>query len=112
MLIPQLADMSAFVFYSTALGIGMIVGAKLGADFACSVDGVLLRRFFGAILVFPLVHLMNLGQSLLDPLGTSILLSTLGDVIIWLVVVSCGGIVWIIWRMKEKEERIIEAKDS
>lgn len=97
-IIPQTASFFLFLFYSTALGIGLVIGAIIGTDYACKVDGVLLKRFFGVILVFPLIHLMNLGQLWLDPLGTNLLNCTIGDILIWMFVVLPFVAVWIYWR--------------
>ena len=96
-IIPQIDSISLFIFYSAALGIGKIIGGKFGANFACKVDGVLLRRLFGAILVFPLVHLMYLGQLWLDPLGTNLLICTIGDIILWMLIVTPCVFIWIYW---------------
>ena len=102
-IIPQVSDFSLFIFYGAALGLGKIVGGKYGARFACNVDGVLLRRLFGAILVFPLVHLMYLGQLWLDPLGTNLLICTIGDVLIWMIVVLPCILVWVYWRKNRQD---------
>ena len=102
-IIPQVVDFSLFLFYSAALGIGKIVGGKFGANFACNVDGVLLRRLFGAILVFPLVHLLSLGQLLLDPLGTNLLICTIGDILIWMIVVLPCILEWIYWHKNRQD---------
>lgn len=96
-IIPQIDNDSLFLFYGAALGIGKIIGGKFGADFACKVDGVLLRRLFGAILVFPLIHLTYLGQLWLDPLGTNLLICTIGDIILWILIVVPCVIVWVYW---------------
>ncbi len=103
--IPQIANIPLFLFYSSAIGVGAIFGGKIGADYACKVDGVVLKRFFGAILVFPLVHLMYLGQMWLDPLGTNMLISTIGDIVIWMLVVIPCVFVWIyLSRNKRNQE--------
>ncbi|OLS22163.1 MAG: hypothetical protein ThorAB25_25940 [Candidatus Thorarchaeota archaeon AB_25] len=79
-------------YYAIALGVGMLVGAQFGSRFATRVDSVQLKRIFGVILVFPLVRMMRLGQMWLDPLGTSVLMSTIGDIVIWLIVVVPIGL--------------------
>ncbi|MGY5873090.1 MAG: sulfite exporter TauE/SafE family protein [Candidatus Thorarchaeota archaeon] len=118
MVIPQTSNIPLFLFYSSALGIGAILGGKIGADYACEIDGVILKRFFGAILVFPLVHLMNLGQMWFDPLGTNILISTAGDILIWILVVISCILVWIYWRRNKQnlaqslDVEITESKGS
>ncbi|TFG31851.1 sulfite exporter TauE/SafE family protein, partial [Candidatus Thorarchaeota archaeon] len=96
-IIPQIGDLSVFLFYTSALAIGKIFGGKIGAGYACKVDGVLLRRLFGAILVFPLVHLMDIGRLWLNPPGTNLLLCTIGDIILWILIVLPCAIVWIYW---------------
>jgi uncharacterized membrane protein YfcA len=93
-LIPQMANTSLFLFYSFALGIGSVFGSKIGADYACTIDGVRLKRFFGAILIFPLVHLMRLGQRWLDPHEVNIIVATLGDLLIWLFIVIPAIVIW------------------
>jgi hypothetical protein len=100
-LIPQAESISLFIFYSAALGIGKIIGGKFGANFACKVDGVLLRRLFGVILVFPLIRLMNLGQVWLSPSGTNPLLCTIGDIILWICFVLPCAICWVYWSKNE-----------
>jgi uncharacterized protein len=118
-IIPQINNISLFIFYGSALGIGKIFGGKFGANFACKVDGVLLKRLFGVILVFPLVHLMYLGQLWLDPTGTNFLLSTIGDIALWILFVLPCTIVWVYWSRNNKvmqqqshDAIIIETKGS
>ncbi len=79
-------------FYALALGIGMIIGAQIGPKLACRVNAVQLKQVFGLILVFPLVKMMYLGQMLLDPLDESFVMATIGDIIIWLVIVVPIGL--------------------
>jgi len=78
-------------YYAVSLGVGMLVGAQVGSRLACKVNSVQLKRVFGVILVFPLVKMMMLGQIWLDPTDTSVLMSTLGDIIIWLIIVVPVG---------------------
>ncbi|MHA1960642.1 MAG: sulfite exporter TauE/SafE family protein [Candidatus Thorarchaeota archaeon] len=78
--------------FGIALGIGMLVGAQFGARLATKVNAAQLKRIFGLILVFPLVKMMKLGQFWLDPAGVDFLLATIGDVIIWALVVVPIGI--------------------
>ncbi|MGY5880347.1 MAG: sulfite exporter TauE/SafE family protein [Candidatus Thorarchaeota archaeon] len=113
-IIPQIGNVSLFLFYSAALGIGLVIGGRFGAKKACSVDGVFLRRLFGAILVFPLVHMMYLGQLWLNPSGTSLLTCTIGDILIWIFVVLPCVIVWIYWRRNRQpqDEVTVETKGS
>lgn len=99
-LITQTGDLSSFLFYSLAIGAGMIIGSQIGPKYACRIDGVLLRRVFGAILVFPLVHMMNIGRFLLDPSGRDYLLGILGDILVWFLVIVSYGFVWLYWFFK------------
>ena len=100
-IIPQTADISSFIFFSTALGVGLVIGSIVGSDYACKVDGVILKRFFGAILVYPLIHLMHLGQLWLDPLGANSLISISGNIIIWVLIILLCAIVWVHWQKKK-----------
>ncbi|MGV9169226.1 MAG: sulfite exporter TauE/SafE family protein [Promethearchaeia archaeon] len=79
-------------FFAIALGIGMMVGAQIGPRIACEVDAVGLKRVFGLVLVFPLVKMMKLGQMWLDPADQSIMIATIGDIIIWLFIVVPIGL--------------------
>jgi len=79
-------------YYAVSLGVGMLVGAQVGSRLACKVNSVQLKRVFGVILVFPLVKMMMLGQIWLDPTDTSVLMSTLGDILIWLIIVVPVGL--------------------
>ena len=79
-------------YYAVSLGAGMLLGAQVGSKLASRVDSVQLKQVFGLILVFPLVKMMKLGQIWLDPLDVSILISTIGDVIIWLAIVIPIGL--------------------
>ncbi len=79
-------------FFAITLGIGMVVGAQIGPKLARKVNPVQLKQIFGIILVFPLVKMMKLGQFLLDPLGQNLVLSTIGDIIIWLAIVVPIGL--------------------
>jgi uncharacterized membrane protein YfcA len=88
-------------YYAIALGVGMLVGAQFGSKFATKVDSVQLKRIFGVILVFPLVRMMRLGQMWLDPLGTSVLMSTIGDIVIWLIIVVPIGL-FSLYKIRKK----------
>ncbi|MFW9964289.1 MAG: sulfite exporter TauE/SafE family protein [Candidatus Sifarchaeia archaeon] len=79
-------------YFAISLGLGMLIGAQLGARLACKVNSVQLKRVFGLILVFPLVKMMKLGQIWLDPMDTSVLVSTVGDILIWLFIVIPIGL--------------------
>ncbi len=102
-LMPEVFNTYLFLFYSSALGIGFVFGSKIGVDYACSIDSIRLKRFFGGILVFPLVHLMKLGQIWLDPQGVDVLVATLGDLLIWSFIILASGIIWMRWRGQEKD---------
>jgi hypothetical protein len=80
-------------YYAVSLGMGMLLGAQVGSKLASRVDSVQLKQVFGLILVFPLVKMMRLGQMWLDPLDVSIIMSTIGDAIIWLVIVIPIGLI-------------------
>ncbi len=95
-------------FLAIALGIGMIVGAQIGARLACKVNAVELKRIFGLVLVFPLVKMMKLGQIWLDPLDTNFLLATIGDIIIWLAIVIPVGIIRFVLMNREQNGLIAE----
>ncbi|MHA1136336.1 MAG: sulfite exporter TauE/SafE family protein [Candidatus Thorarchaeota archaeon] len=78
--------------FALALGIGMLIGGQIGARFACKVNAVQLKQIFGLIIILPLISMMKLGQIWLDPNGTRGILSTTGDVIIWLAIVVPIGL--------------------
>ncbi|MFX0107712.1 MAG: sulfite exporter TauE/SafE family protein [Candidatus Hodarchaeota archaeon] len=92
LILPQYGDLPTFLFYSLALGAGMVIGGLIGPRYASKIHAEQLMRFFGVILVFPLVKMMKLGQLWLDPLDQSFLMATIGDVIIWLVIVLPIGL--------------------
>jgi hypothetical protein len=79
-------------FFAISLGVGMLIGGQIGSRLACRVNAVQLKRIFGLVLVLPLVKMMSLGQMWLDPLNTSFLTATIGDIIIWLLIVVPIGI--------------------
>ncbi len=80
------------LYFALALGMGMLVGGQIGSRLACRVNAVQLKQIFGLILVLPLITMMKLGQMWLDPNGSRGLLSTLGDVVIWLAIVLPVGL--------------------
>jgi uncharacterized membrane protein YfcA len=80
------------LYFAIALGIGMLVGGQIGARLACRVNSVQLKRIFGLIIILPLISMMRLGQLWLDPSGSRGVLSTMGDIIIWLAIVIPIGI--------------------
>jgi hypothetical protein len=93
-------------YYAVSLGVGMLLGAQIGSRLACRVDSVQLKQVFGLILVFPLVKMMKLGQMWIDPLDVSILMSTIGDIIIWLVIVIPIGLLRFYQLRKQKTSSV------
>ena len=83
---------SVNLYFALALGLGMLVGGQIGARLACRVNAVQLKRIFGLIIILPLISMMKIGQMWLDPLGTRGILSTTGDVIVWLAIVVPIGL--------------------
>jgi uncharacterized membrane protein YfcA len=90
--LPYYGDLPTFLYYSLAMGLGIILGGQLGPRYACRIDAVQLKRIFGVILVFPLVKMMGLGRLWLDPLGLSFLLEIVGDFVICLLIVVPIGV--------------------
>lgn len=99
-------------YYAISLGAGMVLGAQIGSRLAVRVNSVQLKRVFGLILVFPLVKMMRLGQMWLDPLDTSILISTVGDIIIWLLVVIPIGLLRLYQIRKHAKTGVRQEKPS
>jgi uncharacterized membrane protein YfcA len=97
-------------YYAIALGVGMLVGAQFGSRFATKVNAVQLKRIFGVILVYPLVRMMKLGELWLDPLGTNVLASTIGDIIIWLLIVVPIG-VFRLYQIRKQSTTKSESKE-
>jgi uncharacterized membrane protein YfcA len=93
-------------YYAVSLGVGMLFGAQIGSRLACKVNSVQLKRVFGLILVFPLVKMMKLGQMWLDPTGTSVLMSTIGDIIIWLIIVIPIGL-FRLYQLRKRPETLV-----
>jgi uncharacterized membrane protein YfcA len=79
--------------YALALGAGMVVGAQIGPPLAARVNAVQLKRVFGLVLVFPLIKMMRLGSLWLDPGNQYSLISTIGDIILWLAIVIPIGLI-------------------
>ena len=100
------------LFYSLALGVGMIFGGQIGSRFASKVDAVRLKHIFGLVLVFPLVKMVRLGQLWLDPSGTNFLLATLGDVLIWLAIVIPIGLLKLYISREKPEESYLEEEPN
>lgn len=101
MVLAQTESMTIFLFYGLTMGLGMIVGGAIGPKYASRVDGVWLQRFFGFLLIFPLVKMMTLGHSWLNPGGSNYILATFGDAIIWLLI---GVPVWILSSSRKGSE--------
>ena len=97
-------------YYAVSLGAGMLVGAQGGSRLACKVNSVQLKRVFGIILVFPLVKMMMLGQMWLDPTDKSVLMSTLGDIIIWLIIVVPIGL-FRLYQIRKQPSRITDPEE-
>ena len=97
-------------YYAISLGVGMVLGAQLGSRIAPRVNSVQLKRVFGIILVFPLIKMMRLGRMWLDPMGTDILTSTIGDIIIWLIIVIPIGL-FRLYQIRKQATGEVEAMD-
>lgn len=92
------------IYYSLALGIGMVIGAQIGPKLACRVNAIQLKQIFGLVLVYPLVRMVNAGRLIFDPSGTDIIASTLGDIIIWLTIIVPIGFLRLYQKRKHPEE--------
>jgi len=79
-------------YFALAIGLGMLMGGQIGSKVACRVNAVQLKQIFGLIIILPLISMMKLGQMWLDPNGVRGLLSTTGDIIIWLAIVLPIGL--------------------
>ncbi len=79
-------------YFALAIGLGMLVGGQVGSRLACRVNAVQLKQIFGLIIILPLISMMQLGQIWLDPNGVRGILSTTGDIIIWLGIVLPIGL--------------------
>ncbi len=84
--LAQTESIFAFLYYGLTMGVGMVIGGLIGPKYADRVDGFMLQRLFGFILIFALVKMMSLGHHWLDPAGSDYLLATIGDAIIWLLI--------------------------
>jgi len=93
------------VYFAISLGIGMLVGGQIGSRLACRVNAVQLKQIFGLILILPLITMMKLGQMWLDPLGNRGMISTLGDVIIWLVIIVPIGLLRLYQLREERSPK-------
>jgi uncharacterized membrane protein YfcA len=86
------------LFFSLALGLGMVMGGLLGPKLALKLPATRLKHLFGIILLLPIIRMMRLGQLWLDPTGTNFLLTLLGDLIIWLLLVLAIGLINLLQR--------------
>ena len=75
------------LYFALAIGLGMLLGGQIGSRLACRVNAIRLKQTFGLIIILPLISMMKLGQMWLDPSGTRGLVSTIGDIIIWLIII-------------------------
>jgi uncharacterized membrane protein YfcA len=98
------------IYFAIILGIGMLIGGQIGSRLACRVDAVRLKQIFGLILVLPLITMMKLGQMWLDPTGIRGLLSTLGDITIWLLIVVPIGLLRF-YQMRKERAKVVEPCD-
>ncbi|MFW9786087.1 MAG: sulfite exporter TauE/SafE family protein [Candidatus Thorarchaeota archaeon] len=105
-------------YYAIALGAGMLIGAQFGSRFASKVNSVQLKRIFGVILVYPLVRMMKLGQLWLDPasffdplVNQNILMSTIGDLTIWLVIVVPIGL-FRLYQLRTQQAASMEPSET
>ncbi|MBN2230068.1 MAG: sulfite exporter TauE/SafE family protein [Candidatus Thorarchaeota archaeon] len=96
---------SVNVYFAIALGFGMLIGGQIGSRLSCKVNAVRLKQIFGLILVLPLITMMKLGQMWLDPEGNRGLLSTLGDVTIWLIIVVPVGLLRL-YQLRKKQTNV------
>ncbi len=95
------------LYFALALGLGMLIGGQIGSRLACRVNAIQLKQIFGLILVLPLITMMKIGQMWLDPNGSRGLLSTLGDITIWLaIVVPIGLLRYYQIKQQNKQESI------
>jgi uncharacterized membrane protein YfcA len=97
------------IYFAIILGFGMLIGGQIGSRLACRVNAVQLKQIFGLILVLPLITMMKLGQMWLDPLGNRGLLSTLGDVLIWLAIVVPIGLLRL-YQLRKKGDSVLSAE--
>jgi uncharacterized membrane protein YfcA len=99
------------VYFAIILGFGMLIGGQIGSRLACRVNAIRLKQIFGLILVLPLITMMKLGQMWLDPNGTRGLVSTLGDIAIWLIIVVPIGLLRY-YQIQKSREEITESCDT
>ena len=102
-------EVERIMLYGVILGVGMIVGAQIGPRIACRINAVQLKQIFGLVLVFPLVKMMKLGQIWLDPANQSFVVATIGDIIIWLLIVAPIGLTRFYLTKKQLEVAISDS---
>ncbi|MHA2360052.1 MAG: sulfite exporter TauE/SafE family protein [Candidatus Thorarchaeota archaeon] len=96
-------SMTVFLYYGVIMGIGMTIGGLIGPRYAYRVNTDQLQRFFGFILIFPIVKMMRLGFLWLDPSGLDYILEIIGDTIIWLLI---GVPTWLFSSFYQKQRRL------
>jgi len=84
-LIPADGLIFGTAVYGIAIGIGMLTGAPIGVRYACRVKASNLKAAFGIMLIYPIIRMAELGQSLTQ--SEDFVVSTIGDFAIWLAVV-------------------------
>jgi uncharacterized membrane protein YfcA len=109
LILVQSANLTTFLYYGVAMGVGMIAGGIIGPRYAARVDSVWLQNLLGFLLIFPLVKMMTLGHLWLDPGGSNYILATIGDAIIWLLISVPA---WILSHRKQSRHRENEQSNS
>jgi len=84
-LIPAGGLVFGTAVYGLAIGIGMLSGAPIGVRYACRVKASSLKAAFGIMLIYPIIRMAELGQSIMQ--SEEFIASTTGDLAIWLAVV-------------------------
>ena len=93
------------LFYSAMLSIGMVTGAQFGPKLIRRVNAVRLKQIFGVVLVLPLIKMAELGQLWLDPTKVSYLIATVGDIIIWLAIVTPVAMIRVVQSRRQLRTR-------
>ena len=101
---------SVSFYIALSLGLGMLLGGQIGSRLACKVNAVQLKQIFGLIIILPLISMMKLGQMWLDPNGVRGLVSTIGDIIIWLIIVLPIGILRFYQLRKQSNQTDMSAE--
>jgi hypothetical protein len=100
----EFGEVERIMIYGIILGIGMVVGGQIGPSLACRINAVQLKQIFGLILIYPIVRMMKLGQIWLDPMNQSPLMSTIGDLTIWLALIIPVGILRFYYMNQHRKE--------